>query len=120
MLFQLRDDILDVIATDEEFGKPAGQDLAEGIYTLPVLLALRDPDTGPELQPLLGAPLDQPARQGTFHRGGIQAPLDDTVAASRRLVDQAVEAAQSVRDRDLGRALGDVAQSVLEGLPVSR
>ena len=43
---RLRDDILDVVATDEELGKPAGQDLAEGIYTLPVLLALRDPGTG--------------------------------------------------------------------------
>ena len=72
MLFQLRDDILDVVATDEELGKPAGQDLAEGIYTLPVLLALRDPDTGPELRPLLGAPLDQPERdKATRHRGGI-------------------------------------------------
>ena len=42
MVFQVRDDILDVIGTDAELGKPAGQDLAEGIYTLPVLLALTD------------------------------------------------------------------------------
>ena len=62
MLFQLRDDILDVIATDEELGKPAGQDLAEGIYTLPVLYALADPIAGPELAPLLGQPLGQPER----------------------------------------------------------
>ena len=73
MLFQLRDDILDVVATDEELGKPAGQDLAEGIYTLPVLLALHDPGTGPELRPLLGAPLDQPERdKAAFDRGGVR------------------------------------------------
>ncbi|MGH7910283.1 MAG: polyprenyl synthetase family protein, partial [Candidatus Dormibacteraceae bacterium] len=33
MVFQLRDDVLDVVACDGELGKPPGQDLAEGIYT---------------------------------------------------------------------------------------
>jgi heptaprenyl diphosphate synthase len=36
-------------------GKPAGLDLAEGIYTLPVIYALRD---STELRSLLGGPLD--------------------------------------------------------------
>jgi len=33
MVFQLRDDVLDIVAVEGELGKPAGQDLAEGIYT---------------------------------------------------------------------------------------
>ncbi len=120
MLFQLRDDILDVIATDEELGKPAGQDLAEGIYTLPVLLALRDPGTGPELRPLLGAPLEQPERDKARHIVAESGAIAETIAAGRRYVDEAVEAARSVGDEPLGRSLGDVARSLLEGLPVSR
>ena len=32
MAFQIVDDVLDVIATDEQLGKPAGHDIAEGIY----------------------------------------------------------------------------------------
>src|SRR3546814_2876566 len=40
MAFQVVDDILDVIATDEQLGKPAGHDIAEGIYNLPVIRAL--------------------------------------------------------------------------------
>ncbi|MEY4129794.1 MAG: hypothetical protein RIS81_1543 [Actinomycetota bacterium] len=40
MVFQIVDDILDVIATDAELGKRAGHDMEEGIYTLPVLLTL--------------------------------------------------------------------------------
>ena len=47
MVFQVRDDILDVVGTEAELGKPAGQDIAEGIYTLPVLLALADPGRRP-------------------------------------------------------------------------
>jgi len=37
MAFQVVDDILDVIATDEQLGKPAGNDMIEGVYSLPVI-----------------------------------------------------------------------------------
>jgi heptaprenyl diphosphate synthase len=37
MAFQIVDDVLDLSATDEQLGKPAGHDLEEGVYTLPVL-----------------------------------------------------------------------------------
>ncbi len=47
------------MATEEELGKPAGQDLATGIYTLPVIRALAS-EEGPELRALLGRPLDAP------------------------------------------------------------
>ncbi len=120
ILFQLRDDILDVVASDQELGKPAGQDLAEGIYTLPVLLALRDPGTGPELRPLLGSPLDQPERDKARDIVAASGAIADTVAAGRRYVEEALAAAEAVQERSLGRSLGDLARSLLEGLPVSR
>lgn len=53
MAFQIVDDILDIVATDEEAGKPTGNDLIEGIYTLPVIHALDDPVVGDELRGLL-------------------------------------------------------------------
>jgi heptaprenyl diphosphate synthase len=40
MVFQIVDDILDITATDEQLGKPAGHDMVEGVYTLPVLRTL--------------------------------------------------------------------------------
>ena len=120
MLFQLRDDILDVVATDEELGKPAGQDLAEGIYTLPVLRALADPVTAPELRPLLGAPLEQPERDKARSIVAGSGAIAETVAAGHRFVAEAVEAAGTVPERTLGRSLEDLARSLLEGLPVSR
>ncbi len=57
MAFQIVDDVLDVVATDEQLGKPAGNDLAEGVYTLPVIRALAAPGGAPELAGLLGRPL---------------------------------------------------------------
>ena len=45
MAFQIIDDILDYVATDKQLGKKAGNDLKEGIYTLPLILAMkRNPD----------------------------------------------------------------------------
>ncbi|KAA0550264.1 heptaprenyl diphosphate synthase component II [Bacillus sp. BGMRC 2118] len=44
MAFQITDDILDFVATEEQLGKPAGSDLIQGNITLPVLLALRNPE----------------------------------------------------------------------------
>jgi heptaprenyl diphosphate synthase len=62
MAFQLVDDVLDLVATEEQLGKPAGHDLEEGVYTLPVLHTLASAD-GDELRELLSPPLDEPARQ---------------------------------------------------------
>jgi heptaprenyl diphosphate synthase len=58
MVFQIVDDVLDIVATDEQLGKPAGHDLEEGVYTLPVLLTLAaDTAESRELYDLLGSPL---------------------------------------------------------------
>lgn len=41
MAFQITDDLLDVAATTEEIGKPTGNDLKQGVWTLPVLYAMQ-------------------------------------------------------------------------------
>ena len=46
--FQIVDDILDFIGTEEEMGKPVGSDLAQGTLTLPAMLLLeRYPEDNP-------------------------------------------------------------------------
>ena len=40
VIFQISDDILDLTSNSETLGKPAGNDILEGTYTLPVLIAL--------------------------------------------------------------------------------
>lgn len=41
MAFQIRDDLLDLLATDERFGKPIGNDIKEGKATIPVIYTLQ-------------------------------------------------------------------------------
>jgi len=46
--FQIVDDILDFISTEEEIGKPVGSDLAQGTLTLPAMLIMeRYPEDNP-------------------------------------------------------------------------
>ncbi len=119
MLFQVRDDILDVVGTEEELGKPAGQDLAEGIYTLPVLLALADPTVGPELRPLLGQPLGQPERDKARAIVATSPAIAASVAAGKRYAAQAAEAARALPDAGLRSGLARLAESLLQGLPTA-
>jgi heptaprenyl diphosphate synthase len=116
MVFQVRDDILDVIGTEAELGKPAGQDLAEGIYTLPVLLALADPDVGPELRPLLGRPLGQPERDKARSIVSESGAIGKSVVVARRYADQAV--AVSGASTEAVSGFTTLAHALVDTLPV--
>ncbi|MGW4081070.1 polyprenyl synthetase family protein [Streptomyces asiaticus] len=63
--FQISDDILDITSTSEVSGKEQGKDLAIGVASLPVLLALADerPEAG-ELRTLLTAATGGPEGAG--------------------------------------------------------
>jgi len=119
MIFQVRDDILDVVGTEAELGKPAGQDLAEGIYTLPVLLALADPVAGPELRPLLGQPLGQPERDKARSIVAESGAIEESVVVARRYAELAASAATSGPSAVLATGFANLAHSLVDGLPSS-
>lgn len=117
MAFQLIDDVLDLVATDEELGKPSGNDLVEGVYTLPVIRALADAEIGAELAPLLGGVIDEPtrdkAREMVRASDGIQYTIDRARDYVVRGAD-AMGALPSNPARDAMQRLGDV---LLDSLP---
>ena len=80
MVFQIVDDLLDITATDEQLGKPAGHDRVEGVYTLPVLRTLQAGGVAAvELLALLGKPLDMVERDKALaivrSNGGVAAAM---------------------------------------------
>ena len=46
LAFQVLDDLLDLVSTTELLGKPVGNDLRQGTYTVPLLRALSRPELG--------------------------------------------------------------------------
>jgi len=113
MAFQIYDDVRDLLCTEEELGKPAGNDILEGTYTLPVIRALADPASGPELALLLRSGLGQPelekARDIVLGTGA----LASSVGEARRWADAA---ALAMSEMGLPRARPRLAEATREAL----
>jgi heptaprenyl diphosphate synthase len=93
MVFQIVDDVLDLTATAAQLGKPAGHDLEEGVYTLPVL---RTFDAGgssaDELRDLLGRPLEPAERDKALAIVRSGEGIQSALATARRYVAAATAA----------------------------
>jgi len=90
MVFQIVDDILDITDTTEQLGKPAGHDLVEGVYTLPVLRTLAlDRAAGDELAALLGRPLDAAERDKALAIVRANEGVESAIGAAHRYVTDA-------------------------------
>jgi geranylgeranyl pyrophosphate synthase len=116
MAFQVVDDVLDVVATDEELGKPSGHDMAEGVYTLPVIRALGAGDD--ELRELLGKPLVEQAeieRARKLVRAG--AGVDEAMAEARRLGQDALAALAGLPTSDAATALAEATSGLVASVP---
>ena len=61
MAFQVVDDILDFDGTEEEIGKPIGSDLANGVVTLPTLVAMESGERREAIARALAHPGDDAA-----------------------------------------------------------
>ena len=96
MCFQIVDDVLDVTRTEAELGKPVGNDLLEGVYTLPVIYAVRDSS---ELADLLGSALD-PERLEHARRLVTDDAVDASMAVARAHATKASEALAGADDLD--------------------
>ncbi len=114
MAFQVVDDILDLTATDAELGKPAGNDMIEGVYTLPVIRAMADAEVGTQLQQLLGRPIDTTARDEARELVKASGALKSAHADARRYADQANDSLRSFADTAGGSALKAAADHLVD------
>jgi heptaprenyl diphosphate synthase len=115
MAFQIVDDVLDLSATDEQLGKPAGHDLVEGVYTLPVLrtLAAGGSDAD-ELREIVGRipSADEVDRARDIVRSsGMVASALDTAA---EFVDAACAALDTVGESEATEALATQARMLVD------
>ena len=53
LMFQLKDDILDFTSNSKELGKETHKDFQNGIYTFPVIMALKNPKAREVLLPIM-------------------------------------------------------------------
>lgn len=115
MAFQIVDDVLDVVATDEQLGKPAGHDLVEGAYNLPVIRALQGPE-GAELRELLGTPVSGEAWTRALDLVRSGSAVAESVEVAEHYVEQAVAALYPFGERPAAVALAGAARHLLTSL----
>jgi heptaprenyl diphosphate synthase len=118
MVFQLVDDVLDVVSTEDDLGKPVGHDLAEGVYTLPAIRALAAGDDGAaELRELLGRPLEpeEVDRARKLVRAGNA--VEESLAVARDYAAEAVFVLAALPRRPSVDALGAGALSLVASVP---
>ncbi len=120
MVFQIVDDVLDVTATELQLGKPAGHDLVEGVYTLPVLrtLALTTPDAA-ELAGLLGAPLVASQQQRALSIVRNNDGVASAIETATDYVDRAVLACDRFPDSEATAALRAAPAALLANVSIA-
>ena len=118
MVFQIADDVLDVCATDEQLGKPAGNDLLEGVYTLPVLRALHDGTVSDELREVLDARVTRSNLDHVRKLIRTSTGVDAAIAEGRRFASEASEVVHSLSNPTIGLQLAQVGHRLLDQLPI--
>jgi heptaprenyl diphosphate synthase len=117
MVFQIVDDVLDVTDSSEQLGKPAGHDLVEGVYTLPVLRTLAlDRAASDELAALLGGPLDAAERDKALSIVRANEGVESAIATARRYVAEADEACDELPPSAATDALRAAPETLLSNL----
>jgi len=99
MCFQVVDDVLDLTQTEAELGKPVGNDVHEGVYTLPVIYALQS-DRGDELRALLGRKLERPDVEKVVGLVARPDTVDAAMAVARTHATKATEALTGATELD--------------------
>jgi geranylgeranyl pyrophosphate synthase len=116
MGFQVLDDVLDLIGDEERLGKPTGNDIASGVYTLPVITALRGP-RGADLRRALPRPGGggDPGASGDTAVADVGRALDvvrasgavaEALTTVDRYVDEARRAVAHLDQTTVGEGLG--------------
>jgi heptaprenyl diphosphate synthase len=119
MVFQIVDDLLDITATDGQLGKPAGHDMVEGVYTLPVLRTLqRGGIAAASLLDLLGRPLEPSEREKALEIVRAHGGVASALVTARQWADRAVDACRVLPPTAATEALRAGPDALLSSLNV--
>jgi heptaprenyl diphosphate synthase len=117
MVFQIVDDILDITATDAELGKPAGHDMVEGVYTLPVMHTLAAGGTGAdELRRMLGRPLNRRKQRRALEIVRSGTGVQEAIVTARGFVERAEAACDALPATPATAALRGATASLLSSV----
>lgn len=121
LVFQMTDDVLDLVADETFLGKPSGSDVGEGVYTLPVLYAADGPD-GSEIRALLdgGAPTDRAVIDRIIELTVVGGFVDRVTEEAVARMARAEQASDRIESTTLTPILRSLDSYILDRVAVAR
>jgi heptaprenyl diphosphate synthase len=104
MAFQITDDVLDIMQTSEQIGKPAGNDIRQGIVTLPVIHAL---NVSPDAEKLAAIVTDPEMSNEMVEQALAIVRETDGVEMAKAKADEYLERARQMIPADLPAEIRD-------------
>lgn len=115
MAFQILDDINDLTSNHSVLGKPCGQDVLEGNYTLPVLLALDSP-AGDGLRELLSGKLQPLELKRALELVLSGSGVSESKDIAHGWANKAIRALEALRDNAHSNKLRSAAQKLAKSM----
>jgi geranylgeranyl pyrophosphate synthase len=91
MAFQIADDILDFTDSNAKTGKPAGQDLSQGVITLPAILYFTSHPEDPDVSAFRSGKRGVDFRDRLFRSIRLSDVIEQSRQCARRYIDCALE-----------------------------
>ncbi|HET9912410.1 MAG TPA: polyprenyl synthetase family protein [Anaerolineales bacterium] len=114
MAFQIMDDVLDFTGEAASLGKPAGQDLRQGVLTLPTLIHFEaHPDDAGLLALVERQPLSGPDLERLASSIPASGAVGDSIDVARDFIRRGLEALGRLPDGPERLALTDLANSII-------
>ena len=104
MAFQLTDDLLDLTSDDVTLGKPAGNDIRQGIVTLPAIRAL---EVSPDRDELHAIVTDKNMTDAMLQRALEIVRASDGIEFSKQKVEEFLQAAVDVLPQEMPEEIRD-------------
>ena len=113
MVYQIVDDILDFYGTEEEVGKPVGNDLAQGIMTLPAIIAMELYPQDNSILRLFQRPKDVGNLKRAVDLVQSSSVIDESYAVAEDYCRKALRSLDALEDNRYRDALEELAHYVL-------
>lgn len=108
MSFQILDDLLDFMSTTALMAKPVGNDMKEGVYTLPLLIALQGPSGAEVRKWLTKKPSSELSRFKIAQKLIAIGAVEETLKEVNKFNHQAAQQLQNFKDTSVIEGLSEL------------
>ena len=114
LAFQIIDDLLDLEGEEKKLGKPVGNDLLNGIITLPIIYASEDPKYKEDLLEFIKTPSDKILHENLIKNINKSNAIERTHQYATQLINAAKDCLTGLENNRSKESLDYLAQFIIK------